>query len=472
VKPNVLFVTVDSLRSDHVGCCALESPVETPHVDALASDGIAFPNAFAQGPFTTFSMPSLFTARYPSGLHYTSHDDGAIVGVAIDDERTIVEALADAGYVTAGFHSNPLLTDLFAFDQGFDAFDADMPFGTNDVSKPVLLLTKARRLVRKHAYLPAEKLTDRSAAWAESRSGEDPFFLWTHYMDPHGPYQSKDGFAYYEKLRAERLWQKAVHDPETVTDAERDRLVETYREEVRYTDRHVGRLLDRVRAASDRPLVVVFTGDHGDGFGVHGYYSHPHELYDELLNVPLVVSAPDWPASETVETPVKLLDVAPTVLATAGVDRPGTFEGQSLAPTVERTVGGTDVGGDDDGRAGVAGDDATGDGPARAGDGSIDLADAVFAEAQLETAYVGAVRADGWKYVSHGVDDATYLYDLSADSGERRDVGDEHPDVLDTLEDALSAHRERSAAVGDANETDGAIDGDVEGRLKRLGYLE
>jgi arylsulfatase len=463
VKPDILFVTVDSLRSDHVSCCDPNSPVETPNVDSLASDGIAFPNAFAQGPFTTFSMPSLFTARYPSGLHYTSHDDGAIVGVAIEDERTIVEALADAGYATAGFHSNPLLTDLFNFERGFDAFDADMPLGTSDVFKPALLLTKARRLLRKHAYLPAEKLTDRSAAWAERQTGDDPFLLWAHYMDPHGPYQSKDGFAYYEKFRAERLWQKAVHEPDTVTDAERERLVETYREEVRYTDRHVGRLVDRVRAASDRPLVVVFTADHGDGFGAHDYFSHPHELYDELLHVPLIVSAPSWPADETVEWSVELLDVAPTVLETADVDRPDTFEGRSLAPTVECAVGGTDA-------AGV--DGAEGDGPARSSDGTVALTDAVFAEAQLETAYVGAVRADGWNYVSHGVDGATYLYDLSTDPDEQQDVSEEHPDVLGDLEETLSAHRERPAAVNDGDKAGEMIDGDVEGRLKRLGYLE
>ena len=469
MRPNILFLTVDSLRGDHVGCRAPDSPVETPRIDELASDGVAFSSAFAQGPFTTFSMPSLFTARYPSGLHYTSHDDGAIVGVAIEDEWTIVEALADAGYATAGFHSNPLLTDLFNFERGFDAFDADMPLGTSDVSKPTLLLTKVRRLLRKHAYLPAEKLTDKSAAWAERQTGDDPFFLWVHYMDPHGPYQSKDGFAYYEKLQAERLWQKAVHEPEMITSAERERLVETYHEEVRYTDRHVGRLVDRVQAASDRPLIVVFTADHGDGFGAHDYFSHPHELYDELLNVPLVVSAPSWPAGETVEQSVELLDVAPTMLEAASVDRPDTFEGRPLALTDEHTVGGVELARSDDVVEcnGVMGGD-----PTEPSDGTVDLTDAVFAEAQLETAYVGTVRADGWKYISHGVDDQTYLYDLSKDPGETCNVSDRHPDVLRGLETALSAHQERPAAVDGGNKADDTIDGDVEGRLKRLGYLE
>lgn len=467
MRPNILFVTVDSLRSDHVSCCNPDSPVETPNVDSLASDGIAFTNAFAQGPFTTFSMPSLFTARYPSGLHYTSHDDGGIVGVAIEDERTIVEAFAAAGYATAGFHSNPLLTDLFNFDRGFDTFDADMPLRTSDVSKPALLLTKARRLLRKHAYLPAEKLTEKSAAWAEEQVDDDPFFLWAHYMDPHGPYQSKDGFAYYEKFRAERLWQKAVHEPETITDAERERLIKTYREEVRYTDRHVGRLVDRVRAVSHRPLIVVFTADHGDGFGAHDYFSHPHELYDELLHVPLVVSIPSWPAGGSVEQLVELLDVAPTVLEAADIDRPHTFEGMSLAPAVEHAVGGTDITKD-----AAESDDVTGDSPTGPIGNTVDLTDLVFAEAQLGTVYVGAVRTNSWKYVSHDLDDATYLYDLSTDLDELCDVSEDYPDVLDDLEKALLAHRERPAGVGDVGEVGQAIDGDVERQLKRLGYLE
>jgi arylsulfatase A-like enzyme len=283
-------------------------------------------------------------------------------------------------------------------------------------------------------------------------------------MDPHGPYQSKDGFTYYEKFRAERLWRKAVHEPETVTDAEHERLVDTYREEVRYTDRHVGRLVDRVRAASDRPLVVMFTADHGDGFGAHDYFSHPHELYDELLHVPLIISTPAWPEGETIEQSVELLDVAPTVLNAVGIDRPDTFEGRSLALT-----DGTDLSSSDHP---VKSSGVIGDGQSRTSDGIVDMTDAVFAEAQLGTTYVGMVRADGCKYISHDIDGKTYLYDLSTDHSETRDRSDENPDMFDKLKRALSVHRHRPEAVDAGGETDEAIDGDVEGRLKRLGYLE
>jgi len=438
MKPNVLFVTVDSLRGDHVRCCASDSPVETPRIDDLASNGVAFSNAFAQGPFTTFSMPSLFTARYPSGLHYTSYDDGAIVGVSIKNERTLVEAFADAGYATAGFHSNPLLTELFNFDRGFDQFDANLPLGSDEVSRWKLLLTKIRRLIRRHAYLPAETLTDKTISWIDANLSDAPIFLWTHYMDPHGPYQSREGFSYYNKLRAERRWQRAVHDPETLTDADRKEMIQAYREEVRYTDRHIGRLVDYVRRLTDRPTVVVLTADHGDGFGEHGFYSHPHELYDELIHVPLIVSVPSWNHDgETVADPVELVDVAPTLLAAADVKRPATFVGQPLTPTSDGT-------------------------------------DPCFAEAQLETAYVGAVRTDRWKYISHGTEKMEYLFDLAADPTEQTDVSENNPQVAEHLQEALTDHRERDDAVSTTADPggNGLETEDVEGRLRRLGYLE
>jgi arylsulfatase A-like enzyme len=113
-----------------------------------------------------------------------------------------------------------------------------------------------------------------------------------------------------------------------------------------------------------------------------------------------------------------------------------------------------------------------GDGTADTVDGTVDLAEAVLAEAQLETAYVGAIRTDEWKYVSHGIDDATYLYDLSTDSNEQCDVSEERPDVLGDLEETLSTHRERPEAVDNGSEAEDDINRSVEGRLKRLGYLE
>jgi arylsulfatase len=390
-------------------------------------------------------MPSLFTARYPSGLQYTELADGSIQGVAIRDEGTLTEQLQSSGYAIAGIHSNPLLSNLFNVDRGFDYFDADLPFADFDVpGRTKLLVTKLRRLLRKHAYLPAETVTSRAIEWVDEESSDAPIFLWTHYMDVHGPYQSKTGFDYYEKFRAERLWQKAVHRPEEVSDAERIKLLQSYREEISYTDEQIGRLVDAVETAVDGPLVVVITADHGDGFGEHGYYSHPHELHEELIHVPLVVRAPSLPSGRQVDYPVELLDVAPTLLDIADVRQPDTFEGTSLRPL------------QDDG------------GPA-------------ISEAELSEDYVGSVRTDQWKYVLHEVDGREYLFDLNAD-GIENDPGsssnhghdsDEREQVRRRLRRTLASHRRRAAASVDVDAQKEELDDeDVQRRLRKLGYLE
>lgn len=443
MKPlNVLFVTVDSLRADYT-CCVGNPPVETPNIDQLAANGVTFTNAFAQGPFTTFSMPSLFTARYPSGLDYTSFGDGSVVGVSINDERTFVEVLNEAGYATAGIHSNPLLSNLFNFNRGFDHFDADLPFADSNVSSRYkLLFNKIRRVFRKHAYLPAETVTDRAVSWVEGRNDERPFFLWTHYMDVHGPYQSKRGLNYYSKMKAERLWRKAVHHSDSLTDEEASTLEEAYREEIRYTDRHIGRLLDGVNDVTTGPTLAVLTADHGDGFGEHDFYGHPHELYEELIHVPLIIRfPPSIDAGQAVESPVELLDVAPTILDVADLDLPETFEGGSL----------------------VSNDAMAEESESKA-----------ISEAEITPPYVGAVRTENWKYIAHGVNDVEYLFDLHGDSSEHRDVSDERTEILVNLRETLVDHRQRDAAKQQPKHArSGEIeDEQVQDRLKKLGYLE
>jgi len=437
-RPHLLLVTVDSLRADHVSCVAGDrAAVETPALDALAADGTAFGDAVSQGPFTTFSMPSLFTSRYPSGLPYVEFSE-SVVGVAPGEATTVTEQLSEAGYRTGGFHSNPLLSELFGFDRGFEAFDADLPFSEMELPGRLKLLSnKLRRLVRRHAYLPAEQVTDRALSWFRDLDESAPAFLWAHYMDPHGPYQEKGGFAYRNKYRAERLWQKAVRTPERIIDDEHAKLRETYRDEVVYTDEHVGRLVEGVRAATDRPVVVGVTADHGDGFGEHGYYSHPHHVHDELVRVPLVVADPTGTVGTgRVDAPAELLDVAPTLLAAAGVDLPESFEGTPL-----RT------------ESGEAGEPRA------------------ISEGELDPGYRAAVLTRRWKFVVDDIGDGAGLFDRNVDPGERTDVSDGHPEVARRLGEVMTDHRSRAAA-DERTVAEDLSGGDTRDRLRQLGYLE
>lgn len=436
MNPNVLFVTVDSLRADHVSCIA-ESPVATPGIDAVADGGTVYTDAYAQGPFTTFSMPSLFTGRYPSALEYTSFP-GDVIGVYLSGGTTLAEAIADEGYQTAGFHSNPLLSNLFEFDRGFDVFDADLPF--SDLSLPgslKLLTNKLRRLLRTHAYIPAETITDRAIEWTDEQDSEEPLFLWTHYMDVHGPYQRKDGFVYYNKFRGERLWQKAIHSPEDITEAEHEELTETYREEVAYTDAEIGRLVETVTSTTDRPTLVVITADHGEGFGEHGYYSHPHRTDDVLLHVPLVIGDPTGTIDDGVVTdPTELVDAGATILDVIGADMPDSFEGIPLTAT----------------------DDDTG--PVAIG------------EAELVPDYRATFLDGDWKYVVDEAAGEELLYAREEGNLNGELITDEDHEQFERFRELAAAHRSRAAASDVGTTTEGIEDDEVRERLKQLGYME
>lgn len=431
---NVLLVTIDSLRADHV----YDDLATTPTLDELQEDGERYESAFAQGPFTTFSMPSLFTSKYPSGLKYLELSDSTI-GVYIDNEATLPESLNKTGYDTAGFHSNPLLSHLFGFDRGFDTFDSRLPLSNIEFlsGQAKVLVDKLLRVFRKHAYLPAERLNERALDWLDQRYNDGPFFLWLHYMDVHGPYQAKTGNAYVNKYRAEQLWRKAANRPDEITGTEHERLKELYRVEVEYADRCLGTLLGRLRERGvyDETMTIV-TADHGEQFNEHGFYSHPHQLYDELTRVPLIIDDPGR-TSETVLEVVELLNIGPTLLQRLAIEIPESFVGDPL-----------------DGR---------------------NTDDNAISEANLTPNYTGAIRGDQWKYILDETKGTEELYDLDDDPDEQHDVIEDYPEVHEQFATRLEEHVSTdSRSVGpDCEITQQEIENEmVKDRLKDLGYLD
>lgn len=452
-QPNVLLVTVDSLRADHV----YESAASTPSFDRLASNGTSFESAFAQGPFTTYSMPSLFTSRYPSQLTSIDFVEG-VEGVLVDGVPTIQQRLREAGYTTVGIQSNPLLSETFGFDVGFDEFYSGLDGLPQWLPERVTLLAdKLGRFVRRTPYVPAGDLTDRAVEWLRA-ADETPFFLWVHYMDVHGPYQSRAGFSYLEKYRAELLWRKAAHSPGDVTPEERQRLRETYVEEVEFTDAQFGRLFDAFDAWWGDDGLIVLTADHGDEFGEHGSYSHESKLYDELTHVPLVVRPP---RSRDVAVEgsdlVPLLDVAPTILHAADATT-DEFQGRSLFERNRHL---------DESPVPVPRDLREGTTEAADGVGQLE-APAVVSEASVDGEYVGAIRTVDWKYIHEP--GSPELYDLAADPGEGTNVVDKEMSVAHVLATRLDAHRERR---GGGRRDVPHLDSDVlDERLRSLGYIE
>lgn len=448
---NLLLVTVDSLRPDHLGCYGYGRET-APTVDDLAATSHRFTNAFANAQATRASFPAILTSTYP-------HMYGGYK--QLSDERTVVaEPLAAAGYRTGGFHSNPFLSTQFGYGAGFDTFydSQSEPTVTSQAREWVkqnldedgLVFRTLKSLfdtTEKHAgievgssYVRADDLTDRAISFV--RDGDETGnFLWIHYMDVHHPYvpPERHQLAFRDEPLSDResvqLRRKMLEDPDGVTDHELETIIDLYDAEIRFTDTELARLLDAVDEAWGE-TATFFTADHGEEFREHGRFSHS-TLHDEGIHVPLVVDLPNG-SHGVHEHLVALLDLAPTILDYAGATIPESYQGTSFRSVMDdqgwdRDHVISEAGYQDDGRPRIA------------------------------------YRTRRWKFISDRGEDR--LFDLQADPGETTDVIESYPDVLESIHETLAMHQSRVA------ETDQAVDhvavtGEIEDRLEALGYME
>lgn len=433
---NVILITIDSLRADYVGCCSgqkVQGQKSTPNLDGFAKDGLAFNKAFAQAPYTRGSFSSLFTSQYPS---VASTPNGVL-----SDNPTIAEILRKSGYHTAGFHSNPFLSKAFGYDRGFDIFD-DSLFPTKLPQRLHLAANKLFRMVRRQPYLAADGVNRKALAWLKRVS--QPFFLWVHYMDTHGPYQPKGGFTYLNKIRAERLWHKAVTEPDLITSGELKVLRSGYCEEVRHMDKHLGSFLQALSTLglNDNSLIAVLA-DHGDGFYEHRQFSHPRQLYEELVWVPLIVKLPGMNQGKVISRPVGLIDVVPTIIDALELKGDEElFEGHSLLPLLKD-------------------------------EHSESVPDWVISEATPDREYdLLSIRTREWEFILNEGGETRELYNLVEDPQEQINLINGRPGVAKELEEKLLAHRPRSRKFEGPKPEGPELDKEVERRLKDLGYLD
>jgi arylsulfatase A-like enzyme len=462
---NVLLVVIDTLGAEHVSCLGPSiGPPTTPALDRLAAGGVLFDRAYSPAPWTQPAVASLFTGEMPS-----SHRVLRLFDRLDPAETTLAERLAGRGFATAGVVSHELLDSRYGFDQGFAHFDASAAGGHRTVSSPEVTAKALGWL-------------DRWLGGGEAREGaggRPPFFLFVHYFDPHYVYLHHERFSrtrgYGGPLTPGMdIW--ALRDARAaLTPADVGYLRDLYREEVAFTDFHLGRLLAGLRQRGlERDTLVVVTADHGEELMRHGWIGHTRTLYDELLRVPLVVSLPGRIAPRRVEEPVSLVDLVPTLLELSGrAEQPAEVEegrpaGISLVPAL---TGGAPPPADRDLFAEVS--FATrADDPAK------------FAE---KTAFKTAVLSGPWKLVHDLAGGSWQLYDRRSDPEELHDLapaagapaaggadgGESEPATraLRRLQRRLAAwERERGGAPDRATS---AVDPSAEEleRLRALGYL-
>ncbi|MEZ4238162.1 MAG: sulfatase [Myxococcota bacterium] len=417
---NVLLVTLDTTRADHLSAYGYIRPT-TPHLRALAERSLTFDAAWAPMATTLPSHTSLMTGVWPLEHGVLSNvEHGGRRLVASEAIVPAAQLFADAGYATAAFVSAAPLHRGTGIERGFATFD------------------QGDRVVR-----PGRVTTEAALGWLREHVRE-PFFLWVHDFDPHGPFDPPRRYDRFRRDPTLDRWLAQRRIPEATHRAggapmQTAEAHDGYDGELLEVDDHVQRLLDLLerRGVADRTIVVV-VGDHGEGLGQHDVGGHGH-VWREQLQVPLLVHVP-WLPPRRIEAPVAMVDVLPTLLGL--VDLPGA----------------------DAWRARASGHDVLHEpsGP------SLGLSS--LRQAALGTAPQRALTVGRWRWLQ--VDGREQLYDLGTDGFELTDLAEVlpvHRQLLSRWADALeAAQRARGGELGAA--TAAPLSPEEVQALEALGY--
>lgn len=424
-RPNILLFTIDTLRADHLGAYGYARPT-TPNLDALAARGTRFARAYSSASWTLPAMASMLTGVLPS--EHGARQNHMAAGVEATQDMlsaelpSLVEALRESGYYTAGVTGNIALRPETGFGRGFVEYECAFLHATDDAREPVMA--------------QIDRLRDVTQPW----------FLWVHIMDPHAPYRMRqpafsqfwgEGREAHTELET-RLFLAGLTHVSHATGIPRDEVYEhivaAYDSEIVQADAFFAEVLERI---ADPSLVVLFTADHGEEIEDHHLMGHGENLFEETVHVPMVLAVPGRAAS-VVTTPVQLIDVFPTLAEIAGASSEGA-RGISLLAATEGT--------------------------------EPPLRDLVLESGRLVS--VQAIVAGRFKYgevVGHP--EHSRLFDVLADPLERTDLREREPALVESLRARLYAR------VGDARSRRPDIEvlhvpvpDDVAERLRAIGYV-
>lgn len=415
-RPNVVVFSLDTLRGDHLSANGYTRRT-SPNFDQISRGGVNFEQAVAQASSTLPSHRSLFQSRWASQTG--------------DQYPMLAEVLRGEGFSTVGFTGGGNVSAKFGFGRGFESYyESKDPLG------------------RIHDVIP--HLED----WIGGPL-QEPFFLFLHCYDIHHPYNPPEPypdafFSEYEGFvtpegtgqllnKIRRIHKFKDFEGEVVlTEDDRRRIEALYDSGILYTDTYIDLLESLLEGAgvAGRTIVVLLS-DHGEEFWEHGSVLHGLTVYREVVNVPLVFSGPGIPSGATVSAPVRLIDVAPTILELLGIPRPPGFQGRSLLPVIDEVE---------------------------------TLARPVLSEMHLKKAWLEWP----WKLVVHGDSGEVELFDLRSDSLEQVDLSGSHQERADeltrNLEEVVGPISEFVKVTGFAKPAPG--DSKVEEQLKALGYIQ
>lgn len=433
-RTNIIIIAVDTLRSDATSLLSAdEHEIDcTPNIrESLASRSTVFSNAYSQAPWTLPAFASIFTGLYPE-----EHGGEHVWSRLGPEQMTLAEVLREHGYQTMAVVSGHYVTSEIGTLQGFSVYDESMALGG-------WLVTSGG-------------VTDSALRYLEGVERDRPFFLFVHYFDPHYPYLSH---------REVDLGEGRADEPAPAEGRGREgrslrtggtgagmgfgptKSRATYDEEVAYVDLHIGRLLallDERRLWED--TCVVFVADHGEEFWDHGATGHDNTLFDELVLVPLSLTAPSLDLPNVVSDPVETRWLFGTLLEIAGVrsaadaaDDPSLL---ARGEGSERYVRSSTC---PRGRTGVE-------------------------ESRKPSVWLSCLTGKQYKLIEDHLSGRTMLFDLPEDPRELRNLSQEQTETADLLRQALAARDATLLGTDGAGPAPQISEAETR-RLKSLGYL-
>ncbi|MEI6810311.1 MAG: sulfatase [bacterium] len=426
-KPNVVIITIDALRPDHLSCYGY-GRTTSPFIDSLAAKGTVFSNCHAVACWTAPSLASMFTSRHPR-----SH--GVLHGFAQAREIhgqellapsfvTLAEALKANGYSTFGIAGTGHVTEQSGLAQGFDKFTGLW-------------------------FPPCETIHDTALAYKKDLNSGKPFFLWVHYFPPHAPYYARkpwiEQYARHPSLvpefkRQSVEWLQSQLPRIKENKEIQETIIDLYDAEINFVDAFVERLFKEVLPQGN--TIVIVTADHGEMFFEHGSMGHAQSLFEEEVRIPLIIvpPAPGGFKAVTVSSPVCNIDFYPTILDLAEIPYQAGVQGESLKPL-------------------LTGGQSRQERP-------------LFAEFDRGALPLRSVLENGWKLiVSPDKSETGMLFDLKSDPGETNNLFSVKPDVAvrlgSVLQQWMSANKPFDAPTGTIHLTP-----DQQKVLKSLGYVK
>lgn len=456
-KYNVLLLTIDTLRTDKLGCYSHPAP-PTPNINRLATSGILFKQAITCGSWTQAAFPAILTSSYASMY-------GGCLGRLAPERPSPIETLARNGYITGGFSTNPHLSKATGYDRGFHHFidlvpDQEDPSlrrfrgGQRILRNPLthyMLWPLGNRMRPVKPYTSASEVTETARQWLDTV--EPPFFGWIHYMDLHWPNHIKETLTTPRDVA--RAWQDLgiMHRrsnfkrEQPLNLSQINRFIRLYELALQELDIHIGKLLDHLeKLGYGSETIILLTSDHGEEFLDHGRWGHKESnLFDEIIKVPLIIKHPGWTDGMIIQNQVRLLDIMPTILDLCDCPPSNNLEGISLVPLWR--------------------DNGT----------QYSILEAISEMPRSDWHRI-ALRTEDIKYIwDNKHPDQPELYDLISDPGETQNIGtsNQHSSVISRFETIINQHLERIANTKPVDSIPALdLDEKMIKRLRDLGYVE